>query len=51
MKKLLFAFALIAGAMFAACGNFTSSTTDKVDSVAVDSTNIDSTSVDSVCLN
>lgn len=51
MKKLLFAFALIAGAMFAACGNSTKSTTNEVDSVMTDSVNVDSISMDSMCLN
>lgn len=52
MKKLIFAFALMFGAMFASCGNSTNSdSTDKdsVDTIQVDS--LDSASVDTtVCL-
>lgn len=52
MKKLIFAFALMIGAMFASCGNSTNSANtskDSVDTVQVDS--LDSASVDTtVCL-
>lgn len=52
MKKLIFAFALMIGAMFASCGNSTNSAStdkDSVDTVQVDS--LDSASVDTtVCL-
>lgn len=47
MKKLVFVFALMIGAMFASCGNSTgSANTDKdsVDTVQVDS--LDTTSID-----
>ncbi len=54
MKKLIFAFALMFGAMFASCGNSTSSANtdkDSVDTVQVDSLNADTASVDTtVCL-
>ena len=48
MKKLVFAFALMIGAMFASCGNSTGSVnTDKDSTVQVDS--LDTASVDT-CL-
>ena len=45
MKKLIFAFALMFGAMFASCGNATSNVSE-ADSTVVDS--IDSISVDTI---
>lgn len=52
MKKLVFAFALMIGAMFASCGNSTGSVNadkDSIDTVQVDS--LDTASVDTtVCL-
>ena len=45
MKKLIFAFALMFGAMFTSCGNATSNVSE-ADSTVVDS--IDSISVDTV---
>lgn len=52
MKKLIFAFALMFGAMFASCGHSTNSANadkDSLDTVQVDST--DTASVDTtVCM-
>lgn len=51
MKKLIFAFALMFGAMFASCGNSTNSVNaDSIDTVQVDTINADTTSVDTVCM-
>ena len=52
MKKLVFTFTLIIGAMFASCGNSTGSANadkDSIDTVQVDS--LDTVSVDTtVCM-
>ena len=45
MKKLIFAFALMSGAMFTSCGNATSNVSE-ADSTVVDA--IDSSSVDTI---
>ena len=58
MKKLIFAFALMFGAMFASCGNSTNSVnagndsidTVHIDTVQVDTLNADTASVDTVCM-
>ena len=53
MKKLIFAFALMFGAMFASCGNSTNSVNadnDSTDTAQVDTINADTASVDSVCM-
>lgn len=54
MKKLIFAFALIVGAMFASCGNSTGSANadkDSLGTVQVDSLNADTASIDTtVCI-
>lgn len=46
MKKLIFAFALVFGAMFASCGNSTSPANtgnDSIDTVQVDTASADTT--------
>lgn len=51
MKKLIFVFALMFGAMLASCGNSTNSANtdkDSIDTVQVDTLNTDTTSVDTV---
>ena len=51
MKKLIFAFALMFGSMFASCGNSTNSTNsdnDSIDTVQVDTLNADTASIDTV---
>ena len=50
MKKLIFAFALMFGAMFASCGNSTNSANADIDTVQVDTLNADTASVDTVCM-
>ena len=51
MKKLIFAFALMFGAMFASCGNSTNSANADNDSIdTVDTLNADTASVDTVCM-
>lgn len=54
MKKLLFIFALMCGAMFTSCGNTTktveSADSTKVDSVIVDTMAVDSVTVDTLAL-
>lgn len=54
MKKLLFMFALMCGAMFTSCGNTTktveSADSTKVDSVIVDTMAVDSVTVDTLAL-
>ena len=47
MKKLVFMFALMCGAMFASCGN-TTKNAEQVDSVKVDTTAVDSMVVDTL---
>ena len=48
MKKLIFAFALMFGAMFASCGNSTNSA--NADNDSIDTLNADTASVDTVCM-
>lgn len=53
MKKLIFAFALMFGAMFVSCGNSTNSANAGndsicIDTVQVDTLNADTASVDTV---
>lgn len=48
MKKLLFAFVLLMGTMFASCNGGSSATTDTVDSVEVVTDSVDSIVTDSV---
>lgn len=51
MKKLLFIFALMCGAMFTSCGNSTKvadSVTDSIDSVVVDTLVQDTTALDTM---
>lgn len=49
MKKLLFIFALMCGAMFTSCNNATKTVEPiKVDTVTVDSTTVDTLALDSV---
>lgn len=51
MKKLIFAFVLMFGAMFASCGNSTNSANaGSIDTIQVDTLNADTTSVDTVCI-
>lgn len=51
MKKLIFAFALMFGAMFASCRNSTNSiNANSIDTVHVDTLNADTASVDTVCM-
>ena len=47
MKKLVFIFALMCGAMFTSCGN-TAKNAEQVDSVKVDTTAVDSMIVDTL---
>lgn len=47
MKKLLFIFALMCGAMFTSCGN-TTKTVESADSTKVDSVMVDTMAADSV---
>ena len=47
MKKLVFIFALMCGAMFTSCGN-TTKTVEPTDSTKVDSVMVDTTAADSV---
>ena len=46
MKKLIFAFTLMFGAMFASCGNSTNTDKDSIDTIQVDTVNADTVSVD-----
>ena len=53
MKKLIFAFALMFGAMFASCVNSinpVNADNDSIDTVQVDTLNADTASVDTVCM-
>ena len=47
MKKLVFIFALMCGAMFTSCGN-TAKNAEQVDSVKVDTTMVDTVAVDTL---
>ena len=47
MKKLVFLFALMCGAMFTSCGNI-GKNAEQVDSVKVDTTIVDTVAVDSM---
>lgn len=47
MKKLLFMFALMCGAMFTSCDN-TAKNAEQADSVKVDTTMVDTVAVDSL---
>ena len=49
MRKLIFMFALMCGAMFASCGN-TTKNAEQVDSTKADSVMTDSVVVDTVAL-
>ena len=47
MKKLVFVFALMCGAMFTSCGNI-GKNAEQVDSVKVDTTIVDTVAVDTL---
>lgn len=47
MKKLIFIFALMCGAMFTSCGN-TAKNAEQADSIKVDTTMVDSMVVDTL---
>lgn len=47
MRKLIFMFALMCGAMFTSCGN-TAKNAEQVDSVKVDTTMVDTVAVDTL---
>jgi len=49
MKKLLFMFALMCGAMFTSCGN-TAKNAEQVDSVKVDTVAVDTLSADTLAV-
>lgn len=49
MRKLIFMFALMCGAMFASCGN-TAKNAEQVDSVKVDTTIVDTVAVDTLAV-
>lgn len=49
MKKLVFIFALMCGAMFTSCGN-TAKNAEQADSVKVDTTVVDTIVVDTLAL-
>lgn len=52
MKKLVFVFALMAGAMFISCNHSVKSDKDSTDSVQVDTDSVDSVVIDTtVCAN
>ena len=48
MKKLLFMFALMCGAMFTSCGTKNAEQVDSVDTTAVDTMAVDSMVVDTL---
>lgn len=50
MKKLIFAFALLFGTMFASCSGHSETSTEAVDSVEVVTDSVDTVSVDTLAV-
>lgn len=50
MKKLIFAFALLFGTMFASCSGHSETSTETVDSVEVVTDSVDTVSVDTLAV-